>query len=138
VGKALRPLPAAKALHDGRAQENEAMKFMLLIYQPTPFDPKAYSPEERKTIGAEYAALSTTKNVTPGLPLGLPADAVTVRVSEGETVTSHGPYVDVAGAVGGYMLVEADSKEEAIALAATVPAARLGGAVEVRPCEVYW
>ncbi len=114
------------------------MKYALLIYQPHPFDPKAYTPEEYKAIEADYGALNATPRVTPGLPLGLPAHAITVRVKDGETVAAEGPYVDVAGAVGGYLVFEADSEEEAIALAARVPAARLGGAVEVRPCEAYW
>lgn len=114
------------------------MKYALLIYQPHPFDPKALTPEEHKAVGADYGAVNATPNVTPGLPLGLPENAVTVRVRNGETVASDGPYVDTAGAVGGYFIFEADSKDEAIALAARVPAARLGGAVEVRPCEAYW
>lgn len=114
------------------------MKFALMIYQPHPFDPKAYTPEEHKAIGADYGAVSSTPGVTPGPPLGLPQNATTVRVVDGEVVTADGPYVDVAGAVGGFMVFEAESQDEAIVLAAKVPAARLGGAVEVRPCEVYW
>lgn len=114
------------------------MKFALMIYQPHPFDPKSYTPEEHKAIGADYGTVSATPGVAPGPPLGLPQNAITVRVVDGEVVAADGPYVDVAGAVGGFMVVEAESKEAAIALAAKVPAARLGGAVEVRPCEVYW
>jgi hypothetical protein len=114
------------------------MKYALLIYQPHPFDPKALAPEEYRAIAAYYGAVNAAPNVTPGLPLGLPQNAVTVRVTHGEIVASDGPYVNTAGAVGGYFIFEADSKEEAIALAARVPAARLGGAVEVRPCEAYW
>lgn len=114
------------------------MKYVLLIYQPSPFDPRALPPEEHDAIGKQYHAVSTTPNVTPGPPLGTPQQAITVRVKDGAIETNEGPYVDVAGAVGGFMVFEADSQEEAVALAARVPAARLGGAVEVRPCEVYW
>ncbi len=114
------------------------MKFALLIYQPHLFDPKAYSPEEHAAIGADYGAVSATPGVTPGPPLGLPAKATTVRVTDGETATTEGPYAGVAHAVGGFMVVETTSLDEAVALAARLPAARLGGAVEVRPCEVYW
>ena len=46
--------------------------------------------------------------------------------------------MDVADAVGGFLMFEAESEEEPVALAARIPAARLGGAVEARPCEVYW
>jgi hypothetical protein len=114
------------------------MKFALLIYQPHPFDLKALTPEEYKRVAADYAAVNATPNVTAGLPLGLPGKAVTVRASDGEAVATEGPYVSLAGAVGGYCLLEAETQEEAIALAARIPAARLGGAVEIRPCEVYW
>ena len=114
------------------------MKYVLLIYQPSPFDPKALSEDEYKTIAAQYGAVNATLNVTPGLPLGLPEDAITVRVQDSEIITKEGPYVDAAGAVGGYYVFEADSREEAIDLASRIPAARLGGAVEVRPCQTYW
>jgi hypothetical protein len=114
------------------------MQFVLLIYQPHPFDTSTYSPEEYKEIAAQYGAVSSAPNVTPGPPLGLPQKAVTVRVSDGRVAASDGPYVGVKGAVGGYMVLDAESMEEAVALAARVPAARLGGAVEVRPAEVYW
>lgn len=114
------------------------MKFALMIYQPHPFDPQGYSPEEHKAIADEYRAVSTTAGVAPGPPLGLPEKAVTVRIVDKEIVAAAGPYVDVRSAVGGFMVIEADSLDAAVALAARVPAARLGGAVEVRPCEVYW
>lgn len=114
------------------------MKFVLLIYQPDSFNPKTLSEIEYEQVSTEYAAVSSTPNVTPGLPLGLIKDAITVRVTQGSTQASEGPYVSAAGAVGGYFVFEAGSKEEAIALAARVPAARLGGAVEIRPADVYW
>jgi hypothetical protein len=114
------------------------MKFMLFIYQPSEFDPKALSKEEHAAIASQYQAVSATSGVTPGHPLGYVHKAITVRAQNGETTTKEGPFVDTAGAVGGYMLFEGDTLEDAIALAARVPAVRLGGAVEIRPCEVYW
>ena len=114
------------------------MKFALMIYQPHPFDPKALSPEEHAAIGADYAAVSSAPGVTPGPALGFATKATTVRVEGGEAVTAPGPYAGEAHAVGGFMVLEAESLEDAVALAARIPAARLGGAVEVRPCEVYW
>ena len=53
-------------------------------------------------------------------------------------MASEGPFVNTMGAVGGYMILEADSMDDAIELAGRVPAARHGGAVEVRPAEPYW
>ena len=67
------------------------MKFVLLVYQPDSFDPKALSEAEYKQVAAEYAAVSSTPNVTPGLPLGLTRDAITVRVTQGEARATEGP-----------------------------------------------
>ena len=84
-------------------------------------------------------AVSSTSGVEPGLPLGHLEDALTVRVgADGTADATEGPYVNAEGAVGGYFVFDAASKEEAIALAARVPAARMGGAVEVRPAQAYW
>ena len=76
--------------------------------------------------------------MTPGLPLGFPEKAVTVRIKDGATETTAGPFISQAGAVGGYMILDADTMEDAVALASQIPAARLGGAIEVRACEAYW
>ena len=113
------------------------MKFALMIYQPHPFDTSAYSPEEYQEIAASYAAINAIPGVTPGVPLGAVAKAMTVRVEDGETRTAEAPYAGPAGAVGGYLLFQAESLEDAVALAARVPTARLGGAVEVRPAMVF-
>jgi hypothetical protein len=109
-----------------------------MIYQPHPFDPKALSKEEYSQVAADYAAVTATPGVTPGPALGFAAKATTVRVQDGQPHTAPGPYAGEAHAVGGFMVLEAESLEVAVALAARIPAARLGGAVEVRPCEVYW
>ncbi len=120
------------------------MKYVLLIYQgttPLPSSPEAWAalPDDEQTaVWADYSALNKMPGVEPGLPLGLPEKAVTVRVKDGETVASEGPFVGTLGAVGGYMIFEADSQDVAIELAGRIPAARLGGAVEVRPAEPYW
>src|SRR5262245_43905885 len=118
------------------------MQFVLLIYQGTTPLPnsekwKTFSEEEKRKIYTDYEALNKTAGVTPGLPLGLPDDATTVRVQDGETQATKGPFVDARGAVGGYFMFEADSLDAAIKLAARIPAARLGGAIEVRPVAKY-
>ncbi len=114
------------------------MKFVLLIYQPSPFDPGSLPEAEYRAISEAYAAIASTPHVTPGLPLGLPEHAVTVRVTDGAIAAAAGPHLSHAGAVGGYFVFDAENVEEAVQVAARVPAARLGGAVEVRPCEKYW
>ena len=115
------------------------MKYMLLIHQgsaPTPRDPEAWarlSPEEQGAVFADYQAINQTPGVTPGMELADPATATTVRVENGRPLTTDGPFVEIKEAVGGFMFFEADDLDAAIELAAKVPAARLGGAVEVRP-----
>ena len=71
--------------------------------------------------------------VTTGLWLQHPGAATTVRVQDGNTVTTDGPSVAVDEAVNGYLVFEADDLDAAILLASRFPQARMGGAVEVRP-----
>ena len=119
------------------------MKYLLLIYQgstPLPGSEAwdALAEDEQKAIYADYGKLNQTPGVTPGLPLGLPQNATTVRVQGGQTLTTDGPFVSVKEALGGYFVLEADDLDAAIELASRIPAARLGGAIEIRPSETYW
>jgi hypothetical protein len=115
------------------------MKYMLMIHQgttPTPLDPAAWatlSEAEQQEIYAAYAAINATPGVTPGNGLQPPDTATTVRVQDGKTITTDGPFVATKEALNGYLIYEADDLDAAIALAAQIPAARLGGAIEVRP-----
>ena len=119
------------------------MKYMLLIHQgdaPTPRDPEAWnrlSEDEQKAVYADYQAINQTPGVSPGVQLGSPETATTVRVEDGRTLTTDGPFVAVKEALGGWLLFEADDLDAALELAARIPAARLGGAVEVRPIVEY-
>jgi hypothetical protein len=119
------------------------MQFVLLIYQgttPLPGTPAwdELSQAEQKQIYADYGALNKTPGVEPGLPLGLPQDATTVRVQDGKVVSTDGPLLGNDGAVAGFSVFEADDREAAVELASKIPAARLGGAVEIRPVGTYW
>ena len=119
------------------------MKYLMLIHQgdtPTPRDPDAWatlSEDEQQAVYADYQAINQTPGVTPGLGLDDPSTATTVRVEDGRTLTTDGPFVAVKEALGGYLVFEADDLDAAIQLAARIPAARLGGAVEVRPVVEY-
>jgi hypothetical protein len=119
------------------------MKYMLLIHQgsaPTPYDQDAWQrlPEdEQKAVYADYQAINETPGVTPGVGMQAPETATTVRVEDGRTLTTDGPFVAVKEALGGYLVYEADDLDAAIELASRIPAARMGGAVEVRPV-VEW
>jgi hypothetical protein len=119
------------------------MQFVLLIYQgttPLPNTPEwsTLSTDEQKAIYADYAALNEIPGLTPGLTLGLPENATTVRVENGAAVATEGPYVDDKRAVGGYLVLEAEDIDAAVAAAARIPAARHGGGIEVRPVATYW
>ena len=103
---------------------------------PTPQRPDGWatlSAGEQQQVHADYGAVDQIPGVTPGPALLLPDTATTVRVADGRTLTTDGPYVGIEEALGGYFIFEADDLDAAIALAARVPAARLGGAVEIRP-----
>ena len=60
-----------------------------------------------------------------------------MRVEDGRTLTTDGPFVGIKEALGGWLLFEADDLDAAIELAARIPAARLGGAIEVRPVREW-
>ena len=86
-----------------------------------------------KGIYASYQAINETPGVTPGHGLQPPETATTVKVQDGKMITTDGPFVDTKESINGYLIYEADDLDAAIALAAQIPAARLGGAIEVRP-----
>jgi hypothetical protein len=116
------------------------MKYMLLIQQgdtPTPGSDEwdRLSEDEQKAVYADYQAINQTPGVSPGVWMEPPETATTVRVQDGKTLTTDGPFVAVKEALGGYLVYEADDLDAAIELASRIPAARLGGAVEVRPVK---
>jgi hypothetical protein len=118
------------------------MKYVLLIQQgetPTPDNPEAWaqlSDEERQAVYADYQAINQTPGVTASdVWLDSPETATTVRVEDGETLTTDGPFVTVKEALGGWLVYEADDIDSAIELASRIPAARMGGSVEIRPVK---
>ena len=125
------------------SKEEGTMKYVLLIHQgdtATPSDPGAWaqlSEDEQKAVYQAYGEINATPGVTPGMGLAEPETATTVRVQDGQTLTTDGPFVSVKEALGGYFILEADDLDAAIEIASHVPAARLGGAVEVRPVVEY-
>jgi len=116
------------------------MNYLLLIQHgdtPTPgTDPwNRLSEEEQQAVYADYQAINQTPGVTPGAWMEGPETATTVRVQDGRTLTTDGPFVAVKEALGGYLFFEAADLDAAIELASRIPAARLGGAIEVRPLK---
>ena len=114
------------------------MKYMLLIHQgttPTPGSDgwESLSEDEKGAVYAAYKALNETPGVTPGVQMQPPETATTVRVQDGKTLTTDGPFVETKEALGGYCFFEADDLDAAIEVASRIPAASMGGAIEVRP-----
>src|SRR5215211_6767487 len=113
------------------------MKYMLLIHQgttplPGTEDWDRLSADEQQAVYRDYQAINQTPGVSPGVQMQPPEAATTVRVQDGRTLTTDGPFVAIKEALGGYLFFEADDLHAAIELAARIPAARLGGAIEVR------
>jgi hypothetical protein len=108
------------------------MQYMLLVYD----DPKAWpglSEDEYKGIYDEYAAVAQDAATKHSAQLKGTEEAKTVRIKDGDTLVTDGPFAETKETLGGYYLVEAGSIDEALELAAKIPSARLGGSIEVRP-----
>src|SRR3954470_592954 len=114
------------------------MKYMLLIHQGTTPLPgtdewNQLSQEEQGAVYGAYGAINQTPGFPPGQQMSGPETATTVRVQDGKTLTTDGPFVELKEGIGGYLLFEGDDLDAAIELAARIPAASMGGAIEVRP-----
>jgi hypothetical protein len=110
------------------------MKYMMLInLGPRVRDFKSLSEEEQQALAAGFQSLNETPGVTPGTRLQPPETATTVRVQDGKTLTTDGPFVETKEALDGYFMLEAEDLDAAIEVATKVPAASMGGAIEVRP-----
>ena len=110
------------------------MRYLLLIYGPEQTEQP--SPEEQAAVMQAYDVF--TRNVKErGAYLGGEAleptpTATTVRVRDGQTLTTDGPFAETKEALGGYYLLEAKDLDEAIEYAAAIPGAAFGS-IEVRP-----
>jgi hypothetical protein len=114
------------------------MKYMLLIHQGTTPLPgseawESLSEAEKRAVYGAYKAVNETPGVSPGKRMQPPEAATTVCVKDGRTLTTDGPFVELKDAIGGYLFLEAENLDAAIELASIIPAARMGGGIEVRP-----
>jgi hypothetical protein len=108
------------------------MKYLLQIFSDSAEFARLPA-DEREAIVDEYLAIERSPGVISGNQLQPVETATTVRVQEGEMLLTDGPFVDAKEHLGGFMLVEADDLDAALEIAVRIPAARLGGAIEVRP-----
>jgi hypothetical protein len=110
------------------------MQYMLLIYSGDAMNGfEDRSEAEQQAIMGEYYAISQAPGVSGGHQLQPSETATTIRVEDGEALTTDGPFATTKEVLGGYYLLEADDLDAALEVAARIPAARLGGAIEVRP-----
>jgi hypothetical protein len=111
------------------------MQYLLLIYS-NEAEMAARSASDIATMTAEYTEF--TKGIIQGGQfkagdrLKPTSSATTVRVRNGQTVTTDGPFAETREQLGGYYLVEAKNLDEATAIAARIPGAKIGS-IEVRP-----
>ena len=107
------------------------MQYALLIYGGG--DWASLSEEEQQAQTKEYMDIAMSPRTNGGADLGDLSRATTVRVDDGKTLTTDGPFAETKEYLGGFYLIEADNLDEALETAARIPAARTGGAIEVRP-----
>jgi hypothetical protein len=115
------------------------MKYLLLIYTNEAQD-QAQTEQQKGEIFQQYMdftdQIQASKQLVAGDALLPTPTAKTVRVTEGNMLITDGPFAETREALGGYYLVDVDSEEQALALAAKIPAAS-HGCVEVRPVMVF-
>ena len=109
------------------------MQYAVLIYAE-PDAHLAQGDEAFQSMFQEYMALLQDPRVLANGQLQPIETATTVRVQEGRTLTTDGPFAETKEVLGGYYIIDAGNLDEAIEFASRVPAARLpGGSIEVRP-----
>jgi hypothetical protein len=108
------------------------MKYAALVYtNPGSFE--SLSDDERQKVSGEYMQVAQDPRCVDGAQLQPVTTATTVRVQDGRTLTTDGPFADTKEVFGGYYIFEAGNLDEAIGLASRVPSTWMGGSVEVRP-----
>jgi hypothetical protein len=110
------------------------MKYLLQVYPGAASGEfERLSEDEQNAIVGEYLAIGQSPDVIAGDQLQPVETATTVRVQNGQTLLTDGPFVEAKEHLGGYMVVDAEDLDAVLEIAARIPAARMGGAVEVRP-----
>jgi hypothetical protein len=111
------------------------MQYLLLIYDSEK-EYQELADEERNGLHGEYfsftGSIRESGNFVGGAQLQPTGTATSIRVRNGDTLVTDGPFAETKEQLGGFYLIEATDVDEAIALAARIPSARLG-TIEVRP-----
>jgi hypothetical protein len=114
------------------ADKEPDMQYALLIYH-LPGATEALGADESEVVHREYMALKDTPGMIGGAALHPVETATTVRVVDNAVLVTDGPFADTKEIFAGFYLLEADDLDQATEIAARIPAARLGGSVEIRP-----
>ena len=115
------------------------MQYLLLIYDDETIWTKMSEAESGKFLNAYFEFTENVKKsgkYVAGDALQPTSTATTVRVRDGKTVTTDGPFAETREQLGGYYLVEAENLDDAIAIAAKIPSATIGS-IEVRPIQKF-
>jgi hypothetical protein len=112
------------------------MQYALLIYLD-PSRPDDFTEAETKSMTEEYFAIRDLPGFLEGAGLQPTEAASTVRVADGKALVTDGPFADTKEVLAGFYLFEADNIDPVLEIAAKIPAARIGGSVEVRPVINY-
>jgi hypothetical protein len=115
------------------------MQYLLMIYR-NEAELGKMSAADRKQVTAEYGTFSQSiiqsGHFKAGDGLQPTTTATTVRVREGKTLTTDGPFAETREQLGGYYLIDAKDLDTALAIAARIPGAK-NGSIEVRPVMIY-
>jgi hypothetical protein len=115
------------------------MQYLLLIYR-SDAQYAHLTPDDRKKMTAEYGAFTQSiiqsGHFKAGDGLQPVSTATTVRVRDGKTLTTDGPFAETREQLGGYYLIEAKDLDTALSIAARIPGAKTGS-IEVRPVMIY-
>src|SRR3954447_6033739 len=124
---------------DHAVKRSNEMQYLLMIYQ-NEADYGKVDPATAKKMLEEYGAFTQSiiqsGNFKAGDRLQPSTTATTVRVREGKTLTTDGPFAETREQLGGYYLIDAKDLDTAIEIASRIPSARIGS-IEVRPIWVY-
>jgi len=108
------------------------VKYALFVYDlASSWD--SLSEEEKHAVYGEYHAVSDSPEIVAHYRLQPPQKTTTVRVEEGQTLMAEGPLADTREIFAGFYVLESDDREAVLKVASLIPAARMGGAIEVRP-----
>lgn len=111
------------------------MKYLVLIYSDPTLRPRPGTPQMAEVMDGYRAAGQSYRDAgsyLAGEALAGVADAKSLRLRDGETLVTHGPFADTKEHLGGFHLLDCATMDEALQLATRIPAARVG-TIEVRP-----